>query len=412
MTGDDVLAVDFGTSNSAVAVLERGAVHRVPMEGDAGATLPTAVFFPRRGPMRIGEAAVAALIEGEEGRFMRALKSVLGTDLAHEPRMVGGRRQTLADVIAAFLAELKARAEARTGRTFTRVLSGRPVRFHSDDDAADARAADDLHACYRAAGFGEIAFLTEPEAAAIACAGTGGDGIGLIVDIGGGTSDFSVFREGGGGRPVILGTGGVRLGGTDFDRALSIAHAMPELGLGGQLRREMGPGLLPVPRAPFVDLATWVRIPFLYARETRDMVDALVRRSVEPERLERLAYVLEMELGHDLSFAVESAKIAANEGSDASIAMTAIAAGLSPAIGYGDLDKVLATQRDHLRGTAADTLASAGIGAEEVDRVIFVGGSSLMRFVHDEITALCPRAELRTANVFTAVVDGLAIASE
>ena len=419
----DTLAIDFGTSNSAVAVLEDGKVRRIPIEGRSE-TLPTAVFFPKgSGTMRIGEAAIAALVEGEEGRFMRALKSVLGTDLMHEERFLGGRRRTLADVIVAFLRELRTSAEAETGRTFRRVLSGRPVHFHDEPDA-DRRATNDLRACYAAAGFEDVAFLTEPEAAAVASERTGGvnggngsgaAGIGLIVDIGGGTSDFSVYRTANG-RPDVLATGGIRLGGTDFDRALSIARVMPELGLGSQLRRAMGSGLLPVPRAPFIELATWVRIPFLYSRETRAMVDGMVRLAVEPERLERLAHVLEMETGHDLAFAVERAKIAANERGDGAgnavpIAMDAIAPGLTVAIAPNDLNAVLANERVRLRKTAASTLAEGGVEPDDVDRIVLVGGSSLMAFVRDEMTTLCPRAEMHIANVFTAVVDGLAIVS-
>ena len=107
---DLALAIDFGTSNSAAALVQDGRLRRLTLDGTAD-TLPTAVFFPAEpGPMRIGSAAVSALVAGEEGRFMRALKSVLGTPLFHEPRPIGGRRRTLAEVVTAFLAETKTRA--------------------------------------------------------------------------------------------------------------------------------------------------------------------------------------------------------------------------------------------------------------------------------------------------------------
>jgi hypothetical chaperone protein len=91
-----ILAIDFGTSNSAVAVLEGGKVRRLAIETGSD-TVPTAVFFPAdRGAMQIGVQAAEALIGGEEGRYMRALKSVLGTALFHEQRMIGGKWRTLA----------------------------------------------------------------------------------------------------------------------------------------------------------------------------------------------------------------------------------------------------------------------------------------------------------------------------
>ncbi|MFQ6753749.1 Hsp70 family protein [Cereibacter sphaeroides] len=406
----DTLAIDFGTSNSAAAVLEEGRVQRLALEPGAD-TLPTAVFFPAdRGPMRIGVAAAEALIAGEEGRYMRALKSVLGAPLFHEARLVGGQRRTLAQVVTAFLAEVKARSEQTAGRPFRRALSGRPVRFHADP-ARDARAEEDLRACYLAAGFEEVAFLYEPEAAALASHALGRDGaLGLIVDIGGGTSDFSLFRAEGG-QVGILASHGIRLGGTDFDRSVSLVHAMPCLGHGGRLRREMGPGLLPMPNDLFVDLATWAKIPFLYTRETRSAVAEMVKRAEEPRLLRRLAEVLEHELGHDLAFAVERGKIEANaDRPGAAIRMGRIERGLYAEISQASLAEALARHRADLRAAAEETCRRAGVAPQEVETLILVGGSSLMRLVAEEARALCPSAELRSAEAFTAVVDGLALA--
>lgn len=408
----DILAIDFGTSNSAAAILTEQGVRRIPVEQGAD-TLPTAVFFPAdESPMQIGARAAQALIAGEEGRYMRALKSVLGLPLLQEKRLIAGRRRTLSGIITEFLAEMRQRAEAATGAQFRHALSGRPVRFHSDDPALDAQAEVDLRACYLAAGFEEVAFLAEPEAAALASHRMGdAEEIGLVVDIGGGTSDFSVFRSTGAG-PEILASYGIRLGGTDFDHAVSMAHAMPQLGLGGQLRRQMGPGLLPVPRAPYVDLATWAKIPFLYTGETRRAVADMARLAVDPVRLGRFATVLEMELGHELAFSVERGKIAANSGvGNGQIEMGFIEPGLAAPLTRDALDAALTENRSLLRAAMSGTLAHADVTPDRIGRVILVGGSSLMRFVADEIAALCPGAELLYSDAFTAVVDGLALAA-
>lgn len=410
---DDILAIDFGTSNSAVAVLEQGRPRRIPIEA-GHETLPTAVFFPASGgSMRIGESAAAALIGGEEGRYMRALKSVLGTSLLHEARLIGKQRRSVSQIIAAFLAELRCRAEAATGRSFRRALSGRPVHFHGNDPERDTRALQDLRDCYLAAGFDEVRFLPEPEAAALTSpsAAQAGD-LGLVVDIGGGTSDFTVFRHRDGGRPEILASHGIRLGGTDFDHALSMAHAMPALGHGGQLRREMGPGLLPVPNAIYADLATWAKIPFLYTPETCRMAAGMARLAIEPQKMNRLVAVLEDELGHDLAFAVERGKIAANGGAnDARIAMDMIARGLSQPLTRDMLDRALAQHGEALHQAAAETLRLAGVAPGSMAQVVLVGGSSLMALVADAAQRLCPGVALQRAGAFTAVVDGLALAS-
>lgn len=406
------LAIDFGTSNSAVAILKGEQPRRLSIE-TAAETVPTAVFFPAdRSAMRIGAAAAEALIAGEEGRYMRALKSVLGTPLLHETRLVGGKRRTLAEIVTAFLAEIKDRAEKAADRRFVRALSGRPVHFHSADPDRDARAEADLRACYLAAGFEDVSFMLEPEAAALANHGLGQAGeAGLIVDIGGGTSDFSVFRaEGDGVR--ILASHGIRLGGTDFDQAISLAHAMPCLGHGGALRREMGEGLLPMPNDIYVDLATWAKIPFLYTRETRQAVAEMLKRAVEPRALGRLATVLRDELGHELAFAVERGKINANTGRpEALIRMGKIERGLAATITPASLDAALVRYRQSLREAATETCRLAGIAPQSIGTVILVGGSSLMNMVVSEARALCPSASLKNADPFTAVVDGLALAT-
>ena len=409
----DTLAIDFGTSNSAAAILEDGKIRRLAIETDAE-TVPTAVFFPAdRGPMRLGAAAAVALISGEEGRYMRALKSVLGTGLFHETRLIGGKRRSLAEIVTGFLAELKARAEAASGRRFRRALSGRPVHFHSADPARDAKAEADLLACYLAAGFEEVRFVFEPEAAALATHGLGQPGaLGLIVDIGGGTSDFSVFRSEAG-RVRILASHGIRLGGTDFDHAVSMAHAMPYLGYGGQLKREMGEGLLPVPNHIYVDLSTWAKIPFLYTPETRAAVAEMVKLAVRPRHLRRLERVIGEELGHELAFAVERGKINANAGREgARILMTRIEADLAVPISRASLDRALARHRAPLREAAAETCALAGVAPEAIGTVILVGGSSLMGLVEEVARDLCPGARLQNSEPFTAVVDGLALASD
>ncbi|OWU85143.1 molecular chaperone DnaK [Oceanicola sp. 22II-s10i] len=408
----DILAIDFGTSNSAAAILQDGRPHRIPVEAGSE-TLPTAVFFPAdRGAMRIGSAAGRALTAGEEGRYMRALKSVLGDPLLHEERLIEKKRRTLSDVITAFLTAMRERAEAETGRRFSRALSGRPVQFHSKDADKDRQAEADLRACYAAAGFEEVRFLYEPEAAALAARGlndTGGTG--LIVDIGGGTSDFSVFRNAGA-SVEILASHGIRLGGTDFDRMVSLSHAMPLLGYGGTLRREMGEGLLPVPNALFVDLATWARIPFAYTADTRREVAAMARLATDRAAFARLATLLEAELGHDLAFAVESGKIDANMGAaDPRIRMGLIERGLTAEIDAASLNAALERYRGDLREAAAETLSRAGVAPGDVAVIVLVGGSSLMRMVSEEMCALCPSAGVRMSEAFTAVVDGLALAT-
>ena len=406
------LAVDFGTSNSAAAIMVDGKVRRLQLEAGAD-TLPTAVFLPSDGgPMLIGRQAETALTEGDEGRYMRALKSVLGTPLFHESRMIGGRRRAISDIVTALLAQLKLRAELAADARFSHVLSGRPVHFHSSDAGRDAQAEADLRSCYLAAGFESVAFMAEPEAAALATSGIDGlSELRMIVDIGGGTSDFSVVRTGPHGVEVVT-SHGIRLGGTDFDQAISMAYAMPAFGLGGQLRRTFGDGLLPVPRALFSDLATWAMIPFLYTRETERAVADLVRHAVQPLPLQRLGAVIEHRLGHDLAFAVERGKIAANAAkAGACIDLGGIERGLTVPLSAGLMNAALAPMCVTLRTAMYETLFHAKVPAGWISAIVLVGGSSMMSLIEAEARSVCLAARVIWSEAFTAVVDGLALAT-
>ncbi|WP_460272328.1 Hsp70 family protein [Celeribacter sp. ULVN23_4] len=406
---DLTVGIDFGTSNSALGLAANGTPWLVELE-PGEKTLPTAVFFDPRGNMRLGSAANKALIDGDEGRYMRALKSVLGTPLLRETRPIGGKRQSLLDVIAQFLATLKQRTEDQIRQPVTGVVSGRPVHFHSKDAERDAQAERDLREAYEMAGFSRIRFLAEPEAAALASQDLRAGEIGLVVDIGGGTSDFTLFRKDKG-QVEILASHGIRLGGTHFDRALSLAHAMPLFGAGGQLRRTLGDGLLPMPTQIFNDLASWQKIPFLYTRETLMKVRDLERHAVEPEKLARLVEVIEAELGHDVAFAVEAAKIVANGGAEAEINLSLVEKGLVAGLTPSALALDLAAYRAELEEAISETLSRAQLSPEAVGAVVYVGGSSLMHVVEAACDTVLPEARPLRGEAFTAVVDGLALAS-
>ncbi|OUS35340.1 hsp70 family protein [Rhodobacterales bacterium 56_14_T64] len=411
MSAPNTLGIDFGTSNSAAGIAVNGRPWLVELE-PGQTTLPTAVFFeeqPRR--MRIGASATQALIAGEEGRFMRALKSLLGTPLLREERRIHGERIDFIEIIARFLREVKSRAEAATYQEFTHALSGRPVRFHSKDEARNAQAEIDLRDCYLAAGFQDVRFMYEPEAAARATVPDAG--IGMIVDIGGGTSDFSLFRQQDTGETEILASYGLRIGGTDFDRRLSIDHVMPLLGRGSAIRNAFGLGTLPAPAKIFNDLATWQMIPFLYAADSRHKARDLANNAAEPDKLARLVTVLEDELGHDVAFAVERGKIQSNQPDHPAprIDLKELERGLMVPLTAEVLQSSLQTQVQEIATGASETLKLAGLSTDQVDRIVLVGGSSLMAVVEQQMRQLCPDARVHKANAMTAVAAGLAISA-
>ncbi|KJZ21118.1 Hsp70 family protein [Loktanella sp. S4079] len=407
-----VLGIDFGTSNTAAGVLAGDRPFLIEVE-PGRTTLPTSVFFDYdRKVTTYGSVANAALIDGREGRFMRALKSVLGTPLMREKRQVAYERLTLIEVVARFLRMIRERAEAATGQTYDVALSGRPVRFYSSDDARNAQAEVDLREAYMIAGFKDVHFMYEPEAAALASGPLDTGTLGLIVDIGGGTSDFSVFERDGDNTRVIA-SHGVRVGGTDFDRAISIDQVMPLLGRGAEVRNAMGSGRHTAPNAIFNDLATWQKIPFTYTPENKRMAADFAKLGVDPALFARLNTVLDMELGHDIAFAVEAGKIHINKPdvNEAGIDLRVIERELWARFNKAQLGAILTDHAYEISTCATDTLRMADVSPDQIGKIVFVGGSSLLHVVENAMTTIFPHAALERAEAFTAVADGLAIAA-
>ena len=355
--------IDFGTSNSTVGWWRPDVDPLIALEGDQP-TLPSVVFFnlEERRPV-YGRQALDEYLEGYEGRLMRSLKSLLGSKLLKSETTVLGSAMPFKDILGLFLGTLKQRAEAAAGRPFEEVVLGRPVFFVDDDPQADREASETLAGAARKIGFGEVSFQYEPIAAAFDYESRiQREERVLIVDIGGGTSDFSLVRLSPERRAVddrqadILATGGVHIGGTDFDRAISIDRVMPLLGRGTELRKAMGPGTSPTPNAIFNDLATWEKITFVYTPQNRRMTADMVRLAEEPAKLSRLARVLDDELAHDLAFAVERGKIAAIGGDEnPRIRLDQVEPGLSVPLPAEALAECLGRHADALARGAAET---------------------------------------------------------
>lgn len=403
--------IDFGTSNSTVALAGADGARLIALEGDH-VTLPSAVFWDSDGaPPLFGRAAVAAYVGGEDGRLMRGLKSTLGSGLINERTRVGNRALSFRDILAAFFAHLKTRLDAVNGPT-TQVVLGRPVHFVDDDPAGDAAAQDVLADIARTTGFREIAFQYEPIAAALDYEqGVVAEELVLIVDIGGGTSDVSVVRV----SPDrarkadragdILANDGIRLGGTDFDRLLSLAEVMPQLGFGSPTGS--GKGLMP--KHYYLDLATWHRINFLYTARSMADLKALRHEADHPELLDRLIRVVAQRHGHSVAMAVEAAKIALSDAPVTRLGLSTFTGGPNPLARRETFEATVAGAVGRLQGLLTAVLGAAGVAPEAVGTVFMTGGSSSLPVLRSTVAALLPDARIATGDMFGSVGTGLAL---
>jgi hypothetical chaperone protein len=404
--------IDFGTSNSSVGVCDADGPSLLPIQRGA-TSVPTALFFSFDDhSTTFGHEALERYFVREPGRYLRAIKSVLGTKLFEETTQTRLKRYTFGEIIAAFLRFLRTAAGQRLGAPPESVVLGRPAFFVDDDPMADAAAERQLEAAARAAGFKRIAFQFEPVAAALDYEqSVRAEEIALVADIGGGTSDFSVVRvsperaRASDRRQDILGFTGVHIGGTDFDRQLGMASVMPALGLRSPLRREG----LDTPSWYFFDLATWHRIGFLYDQKVLTEVRAVLREAQEPEKIERLLRVLEQRKGHELLAGVEAAKIELSGTDVATLNLDPGIADIAVDITRAELEAAVADSLQRIRSRIDDVLRLAGLTPEAVSAVFLTGGATRMPSVRTTIAAAVPAARLIAGDAFGSVATGLAL---
>ncbi|MFG1403855.1 Hsp70 family protein [Xanthobacter sediminis] len=405
--------LDFGTSNTTLGILAEGLPRLCALE-DRNVTVPSAVFFGTDGTYRIGRAAIDAYVEGVEGRLMRGLKSVLGSALIEEATRIGRERAPFRVVIARFLAEVKRRAEAAAGAPLEAVVHGRPVHFVDGDPEGDRKAEETLRAIAAEIGFREVVFQYEPIAAALDYEQQiTHEELALIADIGGGTSDFSIVRISPERRTRadragdILANDGVRIGGTDFDRVLSLSTLMPLLGYGSPMRSKA----IDVPSAYYHDLASWHSINRVYEPKVAREIREVKRDAMAPERLERLEQVIEERRGHALAGAVEAAKIDLAGAPRAHIPLDWIEAGLTLGITGQELRETTDDLATRIARRIETVLARAGVGPERIDALFLTGGSTRLAHVRAAITAALPTAKVVEGDTFGSVGIGLTIAA-
>jgi hypothetical chaperone protein len=202
-----MIGLDFGTTNSAVALVGRDGAPRLASfdEGGGRTSVFRSVLYvdpeaPGRNGMpprfSAGPAAIRDyLATGQRGRLVQSIKSHLASRLFTTTNLFGVQYR-LEDLIARLVDALRVAAEADVGPLGRAVVCGRPARFSGatslDDDVfAEGR----LRAALALAGFDDVVFEYEPVAAAFGYRRRLDHAeLVLIADFGGGTSDFSLVR--------------------------------------------------------------------------------------------------------------------------------------------------------------------------------------------------------------------------
>jgi len=403
--------IDFGTSNSTVGWIRPGMETLIALEDDK-ITLPSVVFFnfEERRPV-YGRLALHEYLEGYEGRLMRSLKSLLGSKLIKHDTSVLGTAMPFKDLLGLFIGQLKQRAETTAGREFEQVVLGRPVFFVDEDPAADQEAEDTLAEVAKKLGFKEVSFQYEPIAAAFDYESTlDREELVLIVDIGGGTSDFSLVRLSPERRGLdnrhddILATGGVHIGGTDFDKQLSLAGVMPLFGYGSRMKSGAY-----MPTSHHMNLATWHTINSVYSQKTHLALGSMRYDIEDTGGIDRLFKLIEQRAGHWLAMEIEETKIELTHAEQRHVTLDRIEPGLSVELSRALFESAIDNLLERIRNSVTQLLDDAGVGVAQVDTVFFTGGSSAIPALRQSVSAMLPNARHVEGNIFGSIGSGLAI---
>lgn len=409
------LGIDFGTSNSTCAIVRDDLASLIPLEKSHTA-LPSAMFFYDEGGVLFGRDAISAYLDGEEGRFMRGLKSILGTSLMKEKTRVSKTNIEFTDIIKIYIRHLKIQAEKHVDSAIHDVVLGRPVHFHDNDTDADQASEDTLKQIASELGFKNISFQYEPIAAAFAHErNIKEEKLALVVDLGGGTSDFTVIRL----SPQkniqpnrqgdILSTSGIRVGGTNFDQKLSLSSFMPYLGLGGFYESEMERSkVLPIPPYVYYQLSDWPQVHFGQTPQAIRETKSILRTAQQQEKIERLLYLQETGLGHALLQVVEQTKISLTDQHEVTSNLRQMGLGFDVSVTRTDFEKSISDLVARILLSIETCLDLAGVQDSDIDLVILTGGSSELPVINQMIQRKMPHADISNDNKFGSVGLGLA----
>ena len=419
------LGLDFGTTNSAVAIAAGSDAVLAGFATTDGktSTFPSVLYFERqrlatgsRVRCHAGPAAIASYLRAEDkGRLLQSLKAYLG-DSGFETTSVFGSTHTLAGLISLIVKQMLSSAERPVDPAAARVVIGRPVHFTnakggSDDEFALSRLLDAVGRC----GFEEILVEYEPVAAAYSYErNLAHDEIILIGDFGGGTSDFSILRVGpsfrrhGRTRADILGSDGVAVAGDSFDRQIVRHLVAPRLGMDSEYLSPPDK-LLPVPAWPYERLERWHQLSFLNTDRQLERMERIRQCASSPDRVQAFIDVVRGELGYQLHEAVRRTKFALSSQVDTSFEFVTDTLSIVQKVTRPEFERWIARELAAMARCVDGLVGRIGIPPSEIDHVFLTGGSSFVPAVRRIFIDRFGASKITGGGELTSVATGLAL---
>ncbi len=461
------VGIDFGTSNSGVAVFDGQKVHLLPVEQHASTpgVIKTVLYITRDYRHYIGQEAVSLYYrqnvnrlrryvkkwvgelefrggdmyylrdvytyvdELQPGRLLQLIKTALRKP-EYEGTMVFERYYRLVDLISAYLSELKKRAEAILGEPIQAVTLGRPVHFSAIPEQ-DRRAEETLRQAAEEAGFRQVDFELEPVAAALDYERSlDKPQNALIFDFGGGTLDLTIMRLGSGEAEYrfaagqtqrIYANGGIGVAGSDFDRAIIQKRLLPHFGRGAldhQGTPAAGQNITTPNSVKAIDpdlaalveaVADWMALPDLSTPENRLKLERAVLEGIAPVRFKALQALIFNNLAFSFYDVVEQGKIALSGQGATTLCLKGKDIDLWELYTRSQFEHDILLEREQIEQVLLEAVVQSGLEPEQIDVVVKTGGSSRIPVFHEMLSRLFGPERIRDTDTFSSVTSGLAI---
>ncbi|MCC8934451.1 MULTISPECIES: Hsp70 family protein [Rhizobiaceae] len=417
------LGLDFGTTNTVIAVAESGDDTRsVSFTSPAGTTdsMRTALSFlkdPQLGAgalkVEAGQAAIRTFIDNPgDCRFLQSIKTFAASAL-FQGTLVHARRFQFEDLMEVFLKRLQAYGGEGWPEGAKRLVAGRPVHF-AGASPDPALAVTRYNEALTRLGFPEIHYVYEPVAAAFYFARTlKRDATVLVADFGGGTTDFSLIRfstEAGKLKATPIGQSGVGIAGDQFDARIIDQLVAPEIGKGSQFK-SFGK-LLDVPSNYYLAFSRWNQLSvFKTLKEFADL-KSLVRQAEEPEKLELFIDLIDHDEGYPLYQAVSATKMALSSSEEAEFRFAPLGKAGEKRVTRRDFESWIAEDLARMEEALDDVLTATNTPAETIDKIFLTGGTSFVPAVRDIFHRRFDASRIETGGELVSIAHGLSLIGE
>jgi hypothetical chaperone protein len=406
------IGVDFGTSNSLASIVKNNQIEFVKFS-DSNISNPTILYFPEKSKQHyIGNDAVRRYLTNLEeygigGRLMLSIKTLLPDAGFDYTSVVGHGILTAEDLVAKFLLKLKQLAEQQFSQQFDGVVLGRPVEFTE-------LAIDRLEKAAKIAGFKKVIFWLEPVAAALAYEATSNeDELICVVDIGGGTSDICIIETSSSRSlsPDRLGdikaVVGVNQAGDELNARIMKHKLSPRFGAGSTFT-SLGK-IMPFPSHIIYKLSKWHRINLLNNSSDKSTIRSIYPYSNRPEDVERLLSLINNHYGFELFQAIDAAKKYLSDNDKATVNFSPL--DLSEDITIGEFENIIIGVVEKIEKAIYDSLATASVRTEDINRVILTGGTSQVPMISRSVVKIFGEEKLLRPDFFSSVATGLGYAA-